>query len=745
MDTSAGIDASGKRIWLTCVLAGLAAVLLFMLMYGFAVINPHYTAWVLDPDKDIYQAYLGWRAFRISEWRFPWGLYDCFSYPETNSIIFTDSIPGLALFFKLFRDYLPQDFQYFGMWTVFCYFMNAALAARILQKHTDSRAAAVIGAIFFSFVPSLLLRTTVHAALTGQWLVILALTSLFFYRERYRRPLPALGFWLLMGILAASVHMYFVLICGIVLSGYCLCSIVDRKNIWNALRCFIAYIGSALLVIAALGGFSAGMGTERVTELGYGEYSFNLNSLWNARDKAPKGILSLLRKLPWVDEAKQAEGFSYLGLGILLMLVIAAVLLIWRLLCGSSLFFRPVTGSDLTYGSAYSSRRGVSRRKKKDDEEDRYAFENGPVAEMDAEEAYVGGTGRGDEYGGGPGRREDYGGGTGRREDYESPEGTGTADSGYVTVSERWAAERKRLEGNPLAGMTAGFAFTGLASLLVAASNVISFNDKVLFTYPLPHFVLTVMEMFRSSGRVAWVLVYMIMLFALILTLKMHPARVSVILLAALLAIQGGEQLITGRVEPPVVREGIVDEEFGKTAVGRALSEDEEIEHLIISIQMEAQDYYYFGKYAVDHGLTLNDFWFARPAHEKASKKAEALLETPPEDTAFVFFSIQSTAFDQYKLYFYDAGKYAIGCAVKLDGVEPLDAGLAKTGGAEDAGVVNTGLSDETGLANAGAAENAGLANTGVSDEAGVANTGASDEAGALVGNEAWEGIDPKG
>lgn len=652
------METSGKRIWLTCVIAGLIAGLLFALMYGFGIINPLNTAWVINPDKDIYQAYLGWRAFRISDWRFPWGLYDYFSYPETNSIIFTDSIPGLAIFFKLFRDFLPEDFQYFGMWTAFCYFMNAALAARILHRHTDSQAAAVIGAVFFAFVPALLLRTTVHAALTCQWLVILALTSLFFYRERYRRPLPAMLFWLLMGIMAASVHMYFVLICGIVLGGYCLCSIVDRKNGWNALRCLIAYIGSALLVIALLGGFSTGMETERISDLGYGEYSFNLNSFWNARDKDPKGILSLFRRLPWVDEARQAEGFSYLGLGMLLMILIVVVLLIWRLLCGSSLFYHPVAGSDLTYGSAYNNRRGISRRRKSADEEDRYAYETAGYDPC------------GDDYEDGGADRLHRG--------AAAPEDNETAESGYVTVTERWKAEKQRLAGSPIAGLVAGFSFAGLMSLLVAASNVISFNDKVIFSYPLPRFILHIMETFRSSGRVSWVLMYMIMLFALILTLRMHPAHVSVALLSVLLVIQGGEQLLDGRVEPVVVPEGIVEAEFGKTAVGRALADDDGITHLIISIQMEAQDYYYFGKYAVDHGLTLNDFWFARPAHEKASKKAEVLLETPPEDTAFVFFSIQSTAFDQYKLYFYDAGKYAIGCAARLEGIEPLDAGLGR-------------------------------------------------------------------
>ena len=76
------METSGKRIWLTCVIAGLIAGLLFALMYGFGIINPLNTAWVINPDKDIYQAYLGWRAFRISDWRFPWGLYDYFSYPE---------------------------------------------------------------------------------------------------------------------------------------------------------------------------------------------------------------------------------------------------------------------------------------------------------------------------------------------------------------------------------------------------------------------------------------------------------------------------------------------------------------------------------------------------------------------------------------------------------------------------------------------------------------------------------------
>lgn len=596
-----------KRIWPTCLLAGLACALVFGALYGFALINPQNTAWIMNPEKDLYQSYLGWLAYRTSDWRFPIGLYDRFSYPAANSIIFTDSLPLFAVFFKLFRNHLPASFQYYGIWTAFCYFMSGMLGARILHKYTDSHLAAFFGAGFFSFVPALLLRTMVHSALCGQWLILLALGTLFLYREIYHRSGPALALWGFLGILAVFVHMYFVLICGIVLVGYCLCSIIDTRRVGNALRCLVGYIGTALLGVWLLGGFSTGLTADQATEIGFGEFSFNLNSLWNARDKDPQGIWALFRKLPWIDEAKQAEGFSYLGLGILLMLVIALVVLIWRLLSGSRIFITETVDPSQPYTSAGQVRRGVSRRRDNT---------------------------------------------------------THTSRGADTKLSRQNAGTEPTRRTN--AALAAGYLVTAILALSVSASNVVTFNDQVLFRYPLPGFVQRLMDTFRSSGRVSWILVYLIMLAALILTLRMHSARAAVILLALLLAVQGGEALLDGRVEPVTLPENTEELDFASTPLGQAILEQEEILHILFTTPMEPKDYYYFGRFAAEHDLTLNDFWFARPAHEAATEAAAKILSELPEDTIIVFYPVQKDEFAKHFLYYYDAGDYVVGSPIRL-------------------------------------------------------------------------------
>ena len=57
--------------------------------------------------------------FRIDEWRFP-----IFSNPNygiylNNNIIYTDSFL-FALFFKILNFILPDNFQYFSLWILFC-------------------------------------------------------------------------------------------------------------------------------------------------------------------------------------------------------------------------------------------------------------------------------------------------------------------------------------------------------------------------------------------------------------------------------------------------------------------------------------------------------------------------------------------------------------------------------------------------------------------------------------------------
>lgn len=162
---------------------GLLSMLIFVSIYGAGVINPTYTDWLLS-GGDLSGHYLGWRGYRNSAWHFPIGLMDTLTYPEKRSIIFTDSIPLFAVFFKILSPILPDHFQYFGLWGIMCFALQGILAARILKKYTKSRALLIGSSLLFVLAPIMIRRMFGHTALAGQWILLLGLEMVFSY-EKY--------------------------------------------------------------------------------------------------------------------------------------------------------------------------------------------------------------------------------------------------------------------------------------------------------------------------------------------------------------------------------------------------------------------------------------------------------------------------------------------------------------------------------------------------------------------------------
>lgn len=44
------------------------------------------------------------------------------------SVLYTDSIPLFAIFFKALSPLLPETFQYFGLFGLMCYMLNGGFA-----------------------------------------------------------------------------------------------------------------------------------------------------------------------------------------------------------------------------------------------------------------------------------------------------------------------------------------------------------------------------------------------------------------------------------------------------------------------------------------------------------------------------------------------------------------------------------------------------------------------------------------
>ena len=76
---------------------------------GMENISFHNTKW-LHNGSDLTTIQLGWYFFLNDIWRFPLGDNPNYGEELSLSIAFSDSIPILALFFKLFKSFIPANF-----------------------------------------------------------------------------------------------------------------------------------------------------------------------------------------------------------------------------------------------------------------------------------------------------------------------------------------------------------------------------------------------------------------------------------------------------------------------------------------------------------------------------------------------------------------------------------------------------------------------------------------------------------
>ena len=294
------------------ILSGVFAGLLFILIYGWKVLNPFYVDWLISDSGDLSQHYVGWELFRSSDWQFPIGLTNAVIYPYSTSIIFTDSIPIFAIFFKFFLAFTNTPFQYFAFWGLVCFILQGVLSASILKRYTDP-VYACLGSVIFVFPPIILFRMFAHTALAAQW-IILIFIHIFAYFDCSKYTLKKIVIqFSSLGALAVSIHMYFVGICGVLICSFALYLFLKVKDLFKALISVISYVISALLCFVILGGFQHG-GSGGFEE-GYGYYSFNLINLWSP--------YSFSKFLPNFSDytGGQYEGIAYLGFGVLLGIV----------------------------------------------------------------------------------------------------------------------------------------------------------------------------------------------------------------------------------------------------------------------------------------------------------------------------------------------------------------------------------------------------------------------------------------
>jgi hypothetical protein len=289
--------------WLVALLIGTVS---FVVLFGVQTLNPTHVDWIYIRGGDVLQHQLGWMAFRAEPWSLKLGAITSLLYPTGTSIVYTDSIPLLAVFFKLFRAWLPETFQYFGLWTLLNWILTAWFAIYLFSKLNLSRVAQYLGAILLTVSPVLIDRTFHHDGLIAHWL-LLAAFALIVTHLKSGFPFKS---WIFLVTVSLWIHAYlFVMVVAFYVASLLYEWIHTRSWMRILLNVLVA---AALCAVSAytLGLFDS---PAQMRSKNVAHYSANLNALLNPIESS-----RLFGPLPFAFEG-QYEGYAYLGVGTLLL------------------------------------------------------------------------------------------------------------------------------------------------------------------------------------------------------------------------------------------------------------------------------------------------------------------------------------------------------------------------------------------------------------------------------------------
>lgn len=301
------------------MIGGIIGTLIFGFLFGYEIVIPTFTSWILTGEEgDLVLVQSGWEFFRRAEWRWPIGQYIAYPYPLINSIVYTDSLPLFAIPLKIFRSILPEKFQYWGIWCLFCYIMQGIMGMLIFKQKKVNLAGSIVALPFLFINLSLLLQSFLHFSLMGQWTILWAL--LIYFSDSEPRSWKYAFAWLINLVVSMLACPYLFFINGIVFAFALLKQYLSKKNIVQVVISLVVNVVSCVFVMYVIGGFG-------VTNPGdvLGTCSLNLNSWMNpyGLDKNTNlgtSVSSFWSRLPVADVA-QWEASAYLGMGLFFLIL----------------------------------------------------------------------------------------------------------------------------------------------------------------------------------------------------------------------------------------------------------------------------------------------------------------------------------------------------------------------------------------------------------------------------------------
>jgi Family of unknown function (DUF6311) len=289
-----------------------AGFIAFLVYADTAILHPFNIEWMLRGDPAWHLC--GLLYFIRDSWTLPLGTL--FSYGEgfSTSVVYTDSIPLLAIAIKLLatltRSY--PIFQPFGLWFLLCFILQAWFSFRLAKLFIGERSTCVLIGFLACFSPPFLVRGFGHEALMAHWLIIWALVLTL--DEHGQQKALAVS-WPLLLVVSLGVHAYIFFMCVALWAAANLRVLLVRPSPCRRVVLSAAGTTSSMLVFAYLYGYF--MHVQKA-QWGYAHYKLNFLAPLN-----PMGwsiVLPSFRDMT----GGEYEGFNYFGLGILIILLVAS-------------------------------------------------------------------------------------------------------------------------------------------------------------------------------------------------------------------------------------------------------------------------------------------------------------------------------------------------------------------------------------------------------------------------------------
>jgi hypothetical protein len=238
----------------------------------------------------------GYAFFQHDSWQLPLFRVPKLGAPAGVNIIFTDS-------------------TLYGAWTAICFVASGmTLTGLVTTLGQRNLAAATMATIAGLTMPALLVRWG-HMSLMAQFEVTLAL--IFYMRNRNAGSARRTFGWAAgLSLLAFGTHAYlFAMVMGVVLATIAQ-AVTNRALTWREAIAALLGLAALVAILVALSGALSPHGN--LAAGGFGYYSMNMLSPLSPQGS---GLDPLLRGQLVDATGGQYEGYSYLGGGILLLLV----------------------------------------------------------------------------------------------------------------------------------------------------------------------------------------------------------------------------------------------------------------------------------------------------------------------------------------------------------------------------------------------------------------------------------------